>query len=54
MSGSTVPTVNKLIKSDDILRARQVVKDIYFDEKVKEYVLDIVNATRNPNLFINA
>tara|TARA_Y100001970_G_scaffold249692_1_gene320505 strand:- start:16774 stop:17766 length:993 start_codon:yes stop_codon:yes gene_type:complete len=49
MSGSTVPTVNKLIKSDDILRARQVVKDIYFDEKVKEYVLDIVNATRNPN-----
>ena len=49
MSGSTVPTVNKLIKSDDILRARQVVKDIYFDEKVKEYVLEIVNATRNPN-----
>tara|TARA_B100000427_G_scaffold238209_1_gene201142 strand:+ start:12528 stop:13532 length:1005 start_codon:yes stop_codon:yes gene_type:complete len=49
MSGAIIPTVNKVVNSADILRAREVVKDIYFDEKVKEYVLDIVNATRNPN-----
>ncbi|MBH37706.1 ATPase [bacterium] len=49
MSGSSAPTVNKIVSSNDILRARQVVKDIYFDEKVKEYVLDIVHATRTPN-----
>ena len=49
MSGGVIPTVEKLITSDDIIRARNVVKDIYFDEKVKDYVLDIVNATRKPS-----
>ncbi|MBI59967.1 ATPase [bacterium] len=49
MSGASEPTVNKLVTSNDILKAREVVKEIYFDEKVKEYVLDIVHATRTPN-----
>jgi len=49
MSGGVIPTVEKLITSDDIIRARNVVKNIYFDEKVKDYVLDIVNATRKPS-----
>jgi MoxR-like ATPase len=49
MSGGIIPTVEKLITSDDIIRARNVVKNIYFDEKVKDYVLDIVNATRKPS-----
>jgi len=49
MSGGIIPTVEKRITSDDIIRARNVVKNIYFDEKVKDYVLDIVNATRKPS-----
>ena len=48
MSGPSIPNINKIIKKDDIIRAKKIVESIYFDEKVKEYVLDIVSATRNP------
>ena len=48
MSGATIPTVNQIITSQDIIKAKKVVQSIYFDDKVKEYVLDIVAATRNP------
>jgi len=34
-----------------ILRARLVVNDIYMDEKIKDYILDIVGATRDPAAF---
>jgi len=40
--------INAVITKEDIIRARQVVKDIYIDEKVEKYILDIVFATRNP------
>ena len=36
---------------DDILRARKVVDQIYMDEKVKNYVVDIVHATRDPKSY---
>jgi MoxR-like ATPase len=42
------PTVNAVAKIDDILRARQVVKEVYMDEKIERYILDIVFATRSP------
>jgi len=40
--------INAVVTKEDIIRARQVVKDIYIDEKVEKYILDIVFATRNP------
>ena len=51
MSGAEEPSVAPVIKAADIQRARDVVKQIYFDEKVKEYVLDIVAATRDPKAY---
>ncbi|RAP27389.1 ATPase, partial [Candidatus Marinamargulisbacteria bacterium SCGC AG-343-D04] len=48
MSGVETPEVSAVINADDIKRAREVVKSVYFDDKVKDYVLDIVSATRNP------
>jgi MoxR-like ATPase len=42
------PTVNAVAKTDDIMRARQVVKEVYMDEKIERYILDIVFATRSP------
>lgn len=42
------PTVNKVLKPADILNAREVVKDVYMDEKIERYIIDIVFATRNP------
>jgi MoxR-like ATPase len=42
------PEVKRVISPGDILKARQVVNQIYVDEKIKEYVLNIVFATRAP------
>jgi MoxR-like ATPase len=45
------PSVNPIIKSEDIIRARDVVKEVYMDEKIERYILDIVFATRFPEEF---
>lgn len=37
-----------VIKPEDILRARQVVDEVYMDEKIEHYILDLVFATRDP------
>ena len=42
------PTVNPGIKPEDIVRARSVVRDVYMDEKIERYIVDIVYATRTP------
>lgn len=47
-TGQPVPTLNRLITPDRLLRARTVVRDIYVDEKVERYVVDLVAATRDP------
>jgi MoxR-like ATPase len=48
MTAATLPTVNAVVTPDDILRARGLVREIYVDDKIKEYVLDLVFTTRNP------
>lgn len=45
---SSYPEVNPILKTEDILKARSVVKDVYMDEKIEKYIIDIVFATRNP------
>ncbi len=42
------PSVNSVIKPADILKSRSVVQDVYMDEKIERYILDIVFATRKP------
>lgn len=49
--GGTFPAVNKVISPDQILNARKIVHDVYVDEKIEKYILDIVFATRNPKDF---
>ena len=41
--------VNKVINTKDIIRAREVVKEVYMDEKIEKYIVDIVFATRFPS-----
>jgi len=48
MTGATLPTINPVITTGDILRARDMVRQIYVDDKIKEYVLDLVLTTRQP------
>ena len=45
----TFAVANKVLKADDIIKARNVVKDVYMDEKIEKYIVDIVFATRYPS-----
>ncbi len=51
MAGGAPPHPDAVISPAEILHARQVVSDIYLDEKVREYILDLVFATRNPKAY---
>ncbi len=48
VQGISGPVINPVVSMQEILSARQMVRDIYLDEKVEHYILDIVFATRNP------
>ncbi len=43
-----LPAVSRVIAPQDIIRAREVVRSIYVDDKVKEYIVNIVFASREP------
>jgi MoxR-like ATPase len=43
--------INAVVSKDDILKARYLVQEIYMDEKIEKYILDIVFATRSPKEF---
>jgi MoxR-like ATPase len=45
------PKATKILKPADIFKARSVVKDVYMDEKIEQYILDIVFATRFPEQY---
>ena len=42
------PKASPVIKPEDIIRAREVVREVYMDEKIERYIVDIVYATRTP------
>ena len=43
------PKANTILKPADIMSAREIVKEVYMDEKIERYILDLVFATRNPD-----
>jgi len=47
-NGGEFPKANKVLKPEDIVRAREVVREVYMDEKIEKYIVDIVYATRTP------
>jgi MoxR-like ATPase len=42
------PKINAVLKPEDILKARNIVREVYMDEKIEQYIVDIVFATRYP------
>ena len=50
ITAGPLPEVQPVIEPQDILNAREIVRQVYVDEKVKDYVLDLVIATRDPSL----
>jgi MoxR-like ATPase len=51
MVRSDVPQAREVVVPASVMRARQVIDEIYIDEKVKNYVLDVIFATREPANF---
>jgi MoxR-like ATPase len=47
----TAPAMKAVVSPADILKARAAVQDVYMDEKIERYILDIVFATRTPKDF---
>jgi MoxR-like ATPase len=47
--GASLPVIKQVISPEDILKGRNLVHEVYVDEKIKKYILDIVFATRNPH-----
>jgi len=48
MTVGAAPSVERVITPEDIMSARKVITDIYVDDKVKEYIINIVLASREP------
>jgi MoxR-like ATPase len=42
---------NPVIRPEEIVRARKVVREVYMDEKIEQYIIDIVFATRYPDQY---
>jgi MoxR-like ATPase len=46
---SGTPTCSAVVTPQQILKAREIINDIYVDDKVKDYIVDLVCATRDPD-----
>ena len=46
--GSAIPKISPVIQTSDILKARAMVREVYMDEKIEKYIIDIVFASRTP------
>lgn len=48
MLGAAFPKASPVVKPEDIVAARKVVEEVYMDEKIERYIVDIIFATREP------
>jgi MoxR-like ATPase len=53
LMGTSAPrlTVNPVVRPEDIIAARTLVNEIYIDDRVKDYIVDVVWATREPRKY---
>jgi MoxR-like ATPase len=51
VQGLTIPAVHQVVSIQEIISARELVRQVYMDEKIEQYILDIVFATRNPEKY---
>ena len=51
VAGHVPAPVNAVVSPEDIVRLRQLVKNIYIDEKIKNYIVNLICATRDPDAY---
>jgi MoxR-like ATPase len=49
--GGPPPKANRVVELPELLEARQVVGQIYIDEKIRDYIVNLVHATRDPKAY---
>jgi MoxR-like ATPase len=48
MTGTSMQELQKVIDPEQLISARDVINQIYIDEKIRDYIVDVVSATRQP------
>lgn len=51
MSGDVAPTISPVVTPEEIQRAAGIVRQVYVDDKIKQYIVDVVFATREPEAY---
>jgi MoxR-like ATPase len=51
ISSKGFPKANEVVNIEQILKAKELVKDVYLDEKIEQYIIDLVFATRDPKSY---
>ena len=51
MAGTAPIKINPVINPEDILRAREVTRNIYIDDKIRNYIVNLICATREPEAY---
>ncbi len=51
VQGLTLPPIKQVVSIQEVLNARELTRQIYMDEKIEQYILDIVFATRTPDKY---
>ena len=51
VQGAKLPVVKQVVSVQEVLQARDLVRAVYMDEKIENYILDIVFATRTPEKY---
>jgi MoxR-like ATPase len=51
VQGLNMPAIKQVVSMQEVLQARELVRQVYMDEKVENYILDIVFATRFPEKY---
>ena len=51
VQGLGFPKVSRVVSIEKILQGRKLVRQVYMDERIENYIIDIVFATRNPSAF---
>ena len=46
-----MPKIKPVVSKEEIINARHLVREVYMDEKIEQYILDIVFASRNPSAY---
>jgi MoxR-like ATPase len=51
VQGGAYPVINQVVSAHEVMNAKDLTRQIYMDEKIEQYILDIVFATRKPDQY---